>query len=332
MLTADARDFHLLNDFQRGFPLRAEPWAALAAHLGCGADEVMQRLARLRDSGKISRVGPVFAPNRLGASTLAAMAVPPAELPRVAALVSAFAGVNHNYRREHRFNLWFVAAAADERALNGLLAAIGSATGCPPVALPLVEEFHIDLGFDLANGRRTRHKPAPVGMKRALSAAEWRLVEALQDGLPWVPRPYRAVADAAGLNEEDVLATLAAWLAEGTLRRFGVVVRHRELGWDANAMCVWAVPEAAVSAAGRALAAQDGVSLCYRRRTAPEWPYSLFCMLHGRSRAEVEARRMTVADAAGVAGYPSAVLFSTDCYKQCGARYRDATPQPACVS
>ena len=72
----DPLDFALLNDFQRGFPLVAEPWAALGVHLGCSADEVLARLTRLRDGGKISRVGPVFAPNRIGASTLAAMAVP----------------------------------------------------------------------------------------------------------------------------------------------------------------------------------------------------------------------------------------------------------------
>ncbi len=102
------------------------------AQLGCGADEVLARLERLRDAGKISRVGPVFAPNRIGASTLAAMAVPVGELPRVAAIVSAFAGVNHNYRREHRYNLWFVASSTDEATLARLLGRMGAATGCPP--------------------------------------------------------------------------------------------------------------------------------------------------------------------------------------------------------
>ena len=99
VLAADALDFRLLNDFQRGFPLATHPWSVLAERLDCSATEVMARLACLQDAGKISRVGPVFAPNRIGASTLAAMAVPEAELPRVAAQVSAFPGVNHNYRR-----------------------------------------------------------------------------------------------------------------------------------------------------------------------------------------------------------------------------------------
>ncbi|MBT9496573.1 MAG: Lrp/AsnC family transcriptional regulator, partial [Zoogloea sp.] len=137
MIATDTCDFSLLNDFQRDFPLVTEPWAAVGARIGCAADEVLARLTLLRDNGKISRVGPVFAPNRIGASTLAAMAVPVAELPRVVAIVNAFSGVNHNYLREHRYNLWFVASATDEPALAALLADMGAATGCPPIALPL---------------------------------------------------------------------------------------------------------------------------------------------------------------------------------------------------
>lgn len=321
VLAADALDFRLLNDFQRGFPLLSQPWDVLAERLDCTAAEVMARLTRLQGTGKISRVGPVFAPNRIGASTLAAMAVPEAELPRVAAQVSAFPGVNHNYRREHRYNLWFVASAADEASLTRLLGDMGATTAYPPIALPLCEEYHIDLGFDLASGRRTRHAVSPV-QRQALTRSEWQLIDLLHDGLPWVARPFQAIGDAAGLGEGRVLATLSRWLADGTLRRFGVVVRHRELGWRANAMCVWQVPEDQVHAFGHALAAEDGVSLCYRRHTALGWPYNLFCMIHGQGRAEVEARRAALAAQVGLAAFPAAVLFSTDCYKQCGARYR----------
>lgn len=322
MHAANPLTFRLLNDFQRGFPLVAEPWAAIGAQLGCGTADVLAHLATLRDEGKISRVGPVFAPNRIGASTLAAMAVPVGDLPRVAAIVNAFAGVNHNYRREHRYNLWFVASSADEAALARLLADMGAATGCPPISLPLVEEYHIDLGFDLASGRRTRHAVGQPAGRRDLNATEWCLIHALHDGLQWQPRPFRAVADAAGMSEARVLDTLGGWLDEGLLRRFGVVVRHRELGYRANAMCVWAVPEAEVSRLGHLLASHDGVSLCYRRRLDGDWPYNLFCMIHGRSREAVAARREALAAEVGLAGFPHAVLFSTDCYKQCGARYQ----------
>ncbi|MGY6216155.1 Lrp/AsnC family transcriptional regulator [Methylolobus aquaticus] len=140
---------HLLNDFQRDLPLTPTPYREMADALGVDEEAVLSQLQSLQTGGVISRVGPVFAPNRLGASTLAAVAVPPERLEEVAALVNTYAEVNHNYEREHRYNLWFVLTARDEARLSEVLAQIEAATGLPVLSLPLLEEFHIDLGFPL---------------------------------------------------------------------------------------------------------------------------------------------------------------------------------------
>ena len=145
----DAIDRRLLNEFQRDFPLSPTPYADIAHRLGINETAVIERLRALQTAGTVSRVGPVFRPNRIGASTLAAMAVPSEQLDAVAALVSAYAAVNHNYEREHDFNLWFVAAAADEAQLAAVLADIAQRTGIEVVSLPMLEDYHIDLGFDL---------------------------------------------------------------------------------------------------------------------------------------------------------------------------------------
>ncbi|HEY9900441.1 MAG TPA: hypothetical protein V6D00_14795 [Pantanalinema sp.] len=139
----------LLNDFQRGFPLTPRPYAELARCLEVSEVEVIEALARLQAEGAISRVGPVFAPNRVGASTLAALSVPPERLEDVAALVSAYPEVNHNYEREHSHNLWFVVTAESRDRLAAVLAEIEARTGLAVLDLPLEEQFHIDLGFDL---------------------------------------------------------------------------------------------------------------------------------------------------------------------------------------
>lgn len=139
----------LLNDYQQGIPLTPEPFAEIARELGVYQTTVIETLRKLQTEGVISRVGAVFRPNRVGASTLAAMAVPPAELEAVAALVNEFAEVNHNYEREHRFNLWFVVTADDEQALQEVLDDIERSCGYPLLDLPLENEFFIDLGFDL---------------------------------------------------------------------------------------------------------------------------------------------------------------------------------------
>jgi len=146
---------HLLNDFQHGLPLVPRPFQVLAEKLGTTEQIVIETLARLQQRGYVSRVGAVFRANTIGASTLAAMAVPAAELETVARLVNGYTQVNHNYQREHHFNLWFVATAPSEPELRRILQDIERRSGYPVLYLPMLEDYHIDLGFDLQFGTET---------------------------------------------------------------------------------------------------------------------------------------------------------------------------------
>jgi len=139
----------LLDEFQHGFPLSPTPYADMAIALGVSEQEVLHNLRLLKAQGKVSRVGPVFRPHSVGASTLAAMRVPAARLEAVAELVNGYPEVNHNYEREHELNLWFVATAPDEAHLQQVLDEIEGRSGLPVMSLPLLEDFHIDLGFKL---------------------------------------------------------------------------------------------------------------------------------------------------------------------------------------
>lgn len=145
----DAIDRRLLDDFQHDFPLSARPYAELGDRLGIDEAEVLDRLERLKRAGAVSRVGAVIRPHAVGASTLAAMAVPPDWLDSVAELVSGYAEVNHNYQRDHRLNLWFVVTAAGRDDVLAVLADIERRTGLTVLDLPMLEDFHIDLGFGL---------------------------------------------------------------------------------------------------------------------------------------------------------------------------------------
>ena len=320
---AETLQFQLLNDFQRDFPLCPAPFAELASRLGVAEGVVIRELEHLRREGKISRVGPVFAPKRIGASTLAAMAVPPEKLELVAQTVNRFPEVNHNYEREHRFNLWFVVTAGSEGRLNAALGAIEQAAGYPILRLPLEQEFHIDLGFSLNGGEK---KAAPVAREfrppRPLEELERRLVMALQEGLPLFIRPFQVLAQRVGCEEIEVLERVRRWCDEGIIKRFGVVVRHHELGYKANAMLVHDIPDAEVERVGNALAQAEGVTLCYRRpRVLPDWPYNLFCMIHGQAREEVEARIASLRREVGLDSYVHEILFSLTRFKQTGAKY-----------
>ena len=140
---------HLLNDYQHNFPLSPTPFADIAAQLGSTEQDVLEGLKALQASGAVSRVGAVFRTHRVGASTLAAMAVPPEQLDEVADLVSGYEEVNHNSEREHRYNLWFVATARNDQHLGAVLEEIEMRTGIAVMALPMLDDYHIDLGFDL---------------------------------------------------------------------------------------------------------------------------------------------------------------------------------------
>lgn len=314
-------EFKLLNNFQRNFPLCERPFQILAQQLQSDEASVIASLQDLQERGLVSRVGAVFQPNVLGASALAALAVPAARLAAVAALINARSEVNHNYEREHHYNCWFVASAASAADLATALRELEIECECGPMlVLPMLEDFHIDLGFDLQTSTQTQNATAQgvLPERAALSTAERKLLSALQHGLPLVSQPFAQL----DMPEQDAIATLERWTASGVIKRFGVIVRHHELGFTANAMLVWDVPDHLVSAMGKRIAASGRVTLCYRRaRQLPHWPYNLFCMLHGKDRGEVEARIAALLEHCALQDYPHQVLFSRRRFKQRGAHY-----------
>lgn len=155
------------------------------------------------------------------------------------------------------------------------------------------------------------------------------LIAAIQDGLPLTPRPYADIAARLGVPEEAVLHELGRLTEIGVIKRMGVVVRHHELGFRANAMVVWDVPDDRAAAAGKRLAADPAVTLCYRRpRRAPVWPFNLYCMIHGRDREMVRRRIEHLRRATGLQDVPFSVLFSRQRFKQRGARYATQAMDP----
>lgn len=148
-----------------------------------------------------------------------------------------------------------------------------------------------------------------------------RLIVATQAGLPFVERPYHAIAEQLGLAPEEVIERLARMLEGGIIRRIGAVPNHYALGYRANGMTVWDIADEAVREAGKALAALDYVSHCYHRpRHPPHWPYNLFAMVHAKTRDEVEARRTEMAALLAGACRAHDVLYSTAILKKTGIR------------
>jgi siroheme decarboxylase len=312
----------LADRWQRDFPLVPRPFAQIGAEDGVTENEVIDMIDGLVVDGRLGRIGATVRPNVMGASTLAAISVPRDRLDEVAAVVSAEACVNHNYERENAINLWFVVTAPDKASLAAILGRIRTRTGLEILDLPLERAYHIDLGFSLSGGPKPTSCHAVAAPCPEPDDADRALVAAIEDGLPLVPRPYAIVAETLGISEADVIARIGRLGEAGIITRFGCILRHRALGFRANAMAVWDVPDEVVNDLAQELAIRPEVTLCYRRtRRRPAWPYNLFCMIHGRERGAVAALVQHAARTTGLAQFPSATLFSTRCFKQRGARF-----------
>lgn len=315
----DPLDVRLLDDWQRDLPVTPRPFARIGGALGVGEAEVLERLQRMQAAGRITRVGGTCAPNTVSASTLAAVAAPVERIEDVAAIIGEEPGVNHSYLREHRINLWFVATGPDRAHVDAALARIAERSALRVLDLRLVRPFNVDLGFSLSGAGVAMPPPRPA-RPEAMVPGDRRILQALTSGMDLVPRPYAAMADKLGRQEADILDRVRALTEAGVIARLGVIVRHRALGWRANAMVVWDIAPERIDAAGPRLSAHPGVTLCYERTPVEGvWPYRLYSMIHARSRSEAMEILSRAADLPELRGVPHRALFSVRCFKQTGA-------------
>lgn len=155
-----------------------------------------------------------------------------------------------------------------------------------------------------------------------LTQTDRKLITAIQDGLPLTSRPYTAIAEQLSLSECAVIERINQLQTNNIIKRFGAIVRHHELGYTANAMVVWDIPDDQVDAAGIQLGEFDCITLCYRRpRQLPLWPYNLFTMIHSKSYDSVIDTLEKITEETGLTTFTKEVLFSGRRFRQRGAHY-----------
>lgn len=152
-----------------------------------------------------------------------------------------------------------------------------------------------------------------------LSDLDKQIIKELQNGLPLAERPYKIIAGRLKIPEGELINRVRQLLEEGIIRRLGAAVRHQDLGFKANAMVVWDVPDDRVDEAGGIMAGFREVTHCYQRPRHHNWPYNLFTMVHGRSREECISIAEKISQAAGINKYK--LLFSTAELKKISMRY-----------
>ena len=328
-LTDDDRE--LLNAVQWDFPLEPAPYAALGARLGLAEPEVRSRVATVKQAGVLRQLSAIFDTRALGYdSSLVAARIDPGRIDEAASVISAHPGVSHNYKRNHAFNLWYTIAVPPGESLDEHLDVLHRDSGAIVTRkLPTLQLYKIGVKLDMTGKTaadakavvaeherpdRHPHMEAPV-----LSDLEVAAIRVVQEDLPLVERPFAAQGEQLGCSEDQVLELLRSFRARKLMRRFAAVMNHRTAGFKANAMGVWAVPEHRLAELGPQMAEFALVSHCYRRPTYPDWPYSVFTMVHGKHGRDCEATIAAIREETGVEDY--ALLWSVKEYKKTRVRY-----------
>jgi siroheme decarboxylase len=324
----DDHDKRLLNAIQADFPLSGRPFHTLGTSLGLTEADIISRIALHKRQTLIRQIGGIFDTRSLGyRSSLVAMRVRPDRVEAAARVVSAHPGVSHNYERNHEFNLWFTIAVSPGSDLLWTVDRLHEMAGAESTRmLPTLRLFKIGVQFDLKGTSGTERSQAaysdarrPAAGPDGLHPVDIAVIRELQEDLPVVPQPYVPMAARVGIAEAEFLAVAHRLKEQGYMRRMAAVLRHREAGFRANAMGVWVVPAEQADEVGQIMGSFKGVSHCYLRPTYPDWPYSLFTMVHGRSAADCQVVVDAIAHATGVGEY--ALLYSTKEYKKIRLRY-----------
>ncbi len=152
-----------------------------------------------------------------------------------------------------------------------------------------------------------------------LSERDKLIIKALQEDFPLCEEPYKILAARVGMSEDEFLRRVRQLVDEKKIRKMGAVLRHREVGFNANALCAWHVPTDELDAIAHAMSSHAAISHCYDRTPAPNWNYNLYTMIHAKTRDECEKIIGELSNLTGVTDYK--ILYTKREWKKTGMKY-----------
>lgn len=322
----DLFDKQLLNDIQWVFPLVDRPYLEISKRHNMSEDEVMRRIAYMKDMGLIRQINAIFDTRRLGyKSALVAFAVMPDKLESVANEVNKHPGVSHNYERNHDFNMWFTLAVPPYGEMKRDLDRLASLDGVIKYRLlPTLKLYKIGVRLDMVND--DTEKPKPMDEVKQLNPKKIEITEndkhfirELQKDLKVIPEPFKETAENLRITTTELFAKAKEYEKNGVMRRFAAILRHRDAGFSANGMIVWQVPDEKIDEIGYKLAAFPQVSHCYRRPVYSDWQFNLFSMIHARTLEAAEKIAVEMSEIVEIKDYR--ILFSSREFKKERVKY-----------
>ena len=319
-------DKELLNEIQWTFPLVTRPFDTIAKKFDTTPEIIKEKLNNLKEIGVLRQLSAIFDTRKLGyTSSLVAMEIEHDKLDYVASQINRHPGVSHNYERDHQFNLWFTLAVPPGADLNAELEKFNVLKGIKKVRmLPTLQLFKIGVKLDLVDDKK--HEIAPTEEKKEIKNIKFEpteqdkdFIRELQKDMEIIDEPFVQAANNLGITEDELFAKMKHYESMGVLRRFAAILRHRQVGFTANGMIVWKVPEGRITSVGETLGSFPQVSHCYERPTYDDWPYNVFSMIHCKTHDEAYDVAKTIQNQIDVDEYK--ILFSSREFKKTRVEY-----------
>ena len=319
-------DKELLNEIQWTFPLVTRPFDAISKKFDTTPEIIKEKLNNLKEIGVLRQLSAIFDTRKLGyTSSLVAMEIEHDKLDYVASQINRHPGVSHNYERDHQFNLWFTLAVPPGADLNAELEKFNVLKGIKKVRmLPTLQLFKIGVKLDLIDDKK--HEVASTEEKKEIKNIKFEpteqdkdFIRELQKDMEIIDEPFVQAANNLGITEDELFAKMKHYESMGVLRRFAAILRHRQVGFTANGMIVWKVPDDRITSVGETLGSFPQVSHCYERPTYDDWPYNVFSMIHCKTHDEAHDVAKTIQNQIDVDEYK--ILFSSREFKKTRVEY-----------
>ena len=319
-------DKEILNEIQWTFPLVSQPYHEIAKKFDVSVEDIKKRLTNLKKIGILRQLSAIFDTRRLGyKSSLIAMKIDPDKLDYVAQQINRHPGVSHNYERNHEFNLWFTLAVPPGLDLKTEVDKFSKLAGIQKIRLlPTIKLFKIGVKLEMVDDKK--HEVKPTEEKKKIQNVKFvpteedkKFIRELQKDLEIVDKPFLNATQKLGLTEEQIFEKLRYYENIGVMRRFAAILRHRDVGFTANGMIVWEVPDERITEVGEKLGAFPQVSHCYQRPVYKDWPYSVFSMIHCKSIDEAKNMAKEIQKEIQVDDYK--ILFSAREFKKTRVEY-----------
>ncbi len=322
----DDLDKQILNEIQWTFPLVSQPFHEIAKKFDISPEVVKERLQNLKKTGVLRQLSAIFDTRKLGyKSSLVAMQIEPDKLEHVASQINRHPGVSHNYEREHQFNLWFTLATPPGSDLKTEVDKFKKIPGILKIRmLPTIKLFKIGVKLEMVEDEKHEVKPSEekkkiLDVKFDPTEKDKEFIRVLQKDLEITDKPFLKAAQKLGMSEDQIFEKLKHYEKIGVMRRYAAILRHRDVGFVANGMIVWKVPEQRITEVGEKLGAFPQVSHCYQRPVYPDWPYSVFSMIHCKSQEEATDMAKEIQNQINVDEYK--ILFSAKEFKKTRVEY-----------